>query len=440
MRAQRLLDGPVVRLPWLTSRLTHLRAPLFRNGYILLVNAGVTSVLGLLYWALAARRYPADVVGANSAAIAAISLLAALSRFELNATLIRFVPRAGRHTARLVLGCYAAIVLLALGIGTLFIAGARGGLIPAAFLDRAQITPLWFIPALAFWCLFNVQDSVLIGLRRVAWVPLENALFSVAKIGLLLVLAAALPPSGIFVSYTAPAALAVLPISALIFGRLLRRPRAAEAEGEPFSLSRFVCYSAGEYAGSLFGLTLVALPPLIVAAELGVRANAYFYLPWVIASAFAQFSSNMATSLTVEGALDEERLSAYARQMIVHVMRLVVLASAGVLLFGPWLLGLLGHDYAAHGGTLMRLLALNEIPNSLVSLYFSIARVQRRTRDIALVQGGISLVFLTLLFALLPVYGITGAGVAAVVSQGAAATVLLCTRLRPLLRPVQAER
>ena len=425
----------------LARRLVDLRSPLFRNGYILLVNAGATSVLGLVYWALAARAYPEEMVGANSAAIAAMTLLAALSRFELNATLIRYVPSAGRRTVRLVLGSYAAIMVVAACTGSLFVVGARAGVIPGGFLAKAQISPLWFVPALVFWCLFGVQDSVLIGLRQVAWVPLENALFSATKLALLLVLAGVLPLSGIFVSYTVPAAIAVLPVNLLIFAWLLpRRPATMRAGGEPLSPVALARYATGEYAGALFGLMIVSLPPLIVISMLGERANAVFYVPWVIASAFAQFSSNMATSLTVEGALDEAQLVAYARQMIVHVLRVVVLASLGLFLFGPLLLGLLGGDYAAHGGMLLRLLALNEIPNSIVSLYFAIARVQRRTRDIALVQGSICAIFLSLLLALLPHYGITGAGVAAVVSQSVAALALLCTRLRTVLWPRSAVR
>ncbi len=415
----------------------HLRSPLFRNGYILLVNAGATSGLGLLYWTLAARIYPVEVVGANSAAIAALSLLAALSRMELNATLVRYVPGAGRGTARLVLGSYAAVVALAICVGVAFIAGASSGVLHAGFMRAVGLSPLWFVPALAFWCIFNIQDSVLIGLRQVGWVPLENALFSAAKLLLLPALAGVLPLSGIFVSFTVPAALAVLPVNLLIFGWLLPR-RAPEAGAEPFSLQRFARYSAGEYAGSLFGLTLVALPPLIVEGMLGSRSNAYFYVPWVVASAFSLFSSNMATSLTVEGALDEAQLAAYTRQVLRHVTRVIALAALALVLAAPYALAVLGHDYAVHGAGLLRLLAISEVPNSLVSLYFAVARVQRRTRDIALVQAGISAVFLTLLFTLLPVYGITGAGVAAVASQALAAALLLATRMRPLLWPRRA--
>ena len=40
-----------------------LRDPLLRNGYALLLNVGVTSALGFLYWIVAARTYTAVHVG-----------------------------------------------------------------------------------------------------------------------------------------------------------------------------------------------------------------------------------------------------------------------------------------------------------------------------------------------------------------------------------------
>ena len=49
---------------WVARRLPprvteHLQSPLYRNGYALVVATGATSVLGFLYWILAARRYSA---------------------------------------------------------------------------------------------------------------------------------------------------------------------------------------------------------------------------------------------------------------------------------------------------------------------------------------------------------------------------------------------
>lgn len=414
----------------------HLREPLYRNGYLLLINAGATSGLGLIFWALAAHAYTAEVVGINSAAIAAITLLTSLAKLELNFTLIRYIPLSGRATPRLIAGIYALVLVLAALAGTLFVVAASRKLLPVNFIGRGGIPALLFVPLLVLWCLFNIQDSVLIGLRRVVWVPVENALFSITKAGLLLALAGALPATGIFVAHAGTAAIATLPVNAFVFGWVLRRDTSRRATPRaPYTLRELTRYTAGEYGGTLAAMIGAGTPPLIVTAMLGAKAGAYFYIPWIISSAFGMLSANMSMSLTVEGVLDEHHFATMARAMLAHVVKLIAGVSVVLMLGAPLLLQLMGHEYVAHGTTLLRLLALAEIPNSIVVIYFGIARVQRRTRDIAQIQAGICVLFLTLLFTLLPIYGVAGAGVAAVATQSTASVALCLTRLRPLLRP-----
>jgi O-antigen/teichoic acid export membrane protein len=411
----------------------HLREPLYRNGYLLLINAGATSGLGLIFWALAAHAYSAEVVGINSAAIAAITLLTSLSKLELNFTLIRYIPLSGRATPRLIAGVYALVLALAALSGTLFVVAASLHILPVNFIGRGGIPPLLFVPLLVLWCLFNIQDSVLIGLRQVVWVPVENALFSLTKAGLLLALASALPTTGIFVAHAGTAAIATLPVNAFVFGWVLRRNGCRAQPREPYTLRDLVRYTAGEYGGTLAAMIAAGTPPLIVTAMLGAKAGAYFYIPWIISSAFGMLSANMSMSLTVEGVLDEGRLATLTREMLAHVLKLIAAVSLFLIVSAPLLLRLMGTAYVAHGTPLLRLLALAEIPNSVMVVYFGVARVQRRTREIAQTQAWVCVVFLSLLCALLPAYGIAGAGLAAVGSQSAAAVLLFFTRLRPLL-------
>src|SRR5687768_6815166 len=66
-------------------------SPLTRNGYALAVNAALTSALGLLFWVLAARLYPADEVGIGSALISSLITLSAAAQLNLGNVLVRFV-------------------------------------------------------------------------------------------------------------------------------------------------------------------------------------------------------------------------------------------------------------------------------------------------------------------------------------------------------------
>ena len=75
----------------------HLRVPLYREGYALVLNSGLVSLFGVLYWLLAAHYYSPHVLGLNSAAISAMMFLAGVSQLNLMSALMRFIPVAGRQ-------------------------------------------------------------------------------------------------------------------------------------------------------------------------------------------------------------------------------------------------------------------------------------------------------------------------------------------------------
>jgi hypothetical protein len=82
---------------WARTPLRRLRAdlrdPLLRNGYALLVNVGVTSVLGFLYWIVAARTYSPEYVGLSSTAIVVVQFLAGVAgQPSIANALTRFIP------------------------------------------------------------------------------------------------------------------------------------------------------------------------------------------------------------------------------------------------------------------------------------------------------------------------------------------------------------
>ena len=80
-----------------------------------------------------------------------------------------------------------------------------------------------FILATALWVVFQLQDSVLIGLGRADWVLTETVAFGVIKIVLLVALATALPDEGIFASWTLPLVVVVVAVNVLVFRRLVPR-------------------------------------------------------------------------------------------------------------------------------------------------------------------------------------------------------------------------
>ena len=84
----------------------HLAVPLFRNGYSLVASTVATSILGVLFWGIAARHSSAAELGVDAALISAMTLIANVSHVNLTTALNRFVPSSGDGAGRLIAGSY----------------------------------------------------------------------------------------------------------------------------------------------------------------------------------------------------------------------------------------------------------------------------------------------------------------------------------------------
>jgi O-antigen/teichoic acid export membrane protein len=409
---------------------THFQTPLFRNAYALIFNSAATSMLGIAYWALAARYYPAEVVGENSAAIAATLLLSDVAVLYLDGAFIRFIPRAAQAAGRFILVAYLIATTVAALVSLVFLLGIQIWSPALSFLDATPWSMTWFILATTTGCIFLMQDGALTGLRQAVWVPVENTTFAVAKIALLVFLATRVPEYGIFVSWTIPAALLILPVNWLIFRRLLSKHRQATlAIAHPVIPSQVAQYVAGNYVGFLFLQAYTKLLPLMVIQLAGSRASAYFYLPWVIASSLQLVPQNMSVSLVVEGTLDQDKLRSLARRALFHTLRLLAPVALVLVLGAPLLLRIFGTAYAAEGSDLLRLLALATVPNVFFVLFIGFSRVQRHILHIVVAQAAVAVLTLTLGYILLPRYGITGVGLAWLISQVLAALAIILVAL-----------
>lgn len=422
---------------WLSAsigRLTaHSRQPLYRNAYALIASSGVTSVLGLGYWVLAARIFPAEAVGFNAAAISAMMFLAGLAQLNLISVLVRFVPETGRLASRLILGAYGISIVVALAASLIFLAGLRlwtpalGGMSSSAWLV------VWFVASTMAWCVFVLEDSAMTGLRRATWVPVSNGIFAVSKIALVVVLAGFAPTYGIFGSWTLALAVSLIFTNVLIFSRLIPRHAAtAAASSIGLPLRSIARYLSADYVASLFWLTCTTLLPVIVTSVAGVRVNAYFYLAWQIGYSLHILSISTGSSFIVEAVISRDELAEYSRRVFRHNLRIVVPAATAVALFAPYLMQVFGSAYAAEGTTLLRLLAVAAVPFSIVSLAISVARVQRRMRRVVAVLAAMCAMVLFLTEILLRNLGLTGVGIAWLTAQILLGAIVLLTQLLPL--------
>ncbi|MER5311834.1 lipopolysaccharide biosynthesis protein [Streptomyces sp. NPDC002773] len=396
---------------------------LFRNAYALMLSTGVSAALGLGFWLVAARYYSEEAVGQGSAAIAAQRMLASLTATTLTGAVVRYVPRAGRATGPLVTRLYLAstlVVGVACGVFLLTLDWWGPSYAPLGTLSAG----IFFTAASIGWALLTLQDAVLTGLRRAIWVPVGNAVFSLGKLVLLVVLAVSLPVLGVFVSWAAAIALSVVPLGWLVFRHLIPRQARADRDREPPTMREIGRFLAGDSVGSVFSLLMISLLPMMVAVRFDAAHNAFFYTAYTVGGTMEFMAINMASSLTAHASHSPDSLADGVRGALRRMVLLLVPVVLFLVVLAPLLLAPFGTEYAENGTTVLRLLAAAALPRVAVELYIGVLRVQGRTGMLAALQGTMCVLVLGSAVFLLGPFGIAGAGYA--VLGGMTVTAVAC--------------
>lgn len=409
---------------------------LYGSGYALVLSSALTSGIGFLFWIVAARSYDQSTVGENSALIFAIMFLAGVAQLNLLNVLIRFVPVAGRRASRFVLAAYlvggglAGVVGLGFALGAPIFSPALAGVL------HGSGPVLGFGAGCAVWAIFVMQDGVLAAVRRARVVTVENAVFSLAKLGFVVVLARLLPLHGIIFAWMAATAIVVLATNIYLFARALPRYVATAAERtDRIPLRGVLGYVGGDYLGTLCWLACTQLLPVLVLSGLGATATAVFSMVWTIAYALYLVPAGMGQSLVAHASVDGTRLDVGSRGVVRRSLLLLTPAVALLLVAAPLVLRILGPDYVV-GSWALRFAALSALPNVITACAVSTARVQRRMVRVVGVLAAISALVIGLAFWLMPSMGITGVGLALLIAQTVVAAVVLLAGARWLPRPI----
>ncbi|WP_458860711.1 lipopolysaccharide biosynthesis protein, partial [Streptomyces kunmingensis] len=389
---------------------------LFRNAYALMLNTGISGVLGVGFWLVAAHYYTADAVGQGSAAIAAMKFLAGLTAVTLTGALARFIPIAGRSTGRFIFRTYtgSSVAVALAAVVFLLTLDAWG---PSYRFLHGTLHGLGFVAAVVAWSLLTLQDGVLTGLRSALWVPVGNTVFSTVKLGLLIAFAVAIPTTGVFVSWVVAIAFSLLPLGWLVFRRLVpRHMETTDGKADPPTLREMGRFLAGDCTGSLFSLAVVSLVPVLIASQISSADNAYFYITTTISGTVNMLAINMGASLTVEGSHDPAQLAANTRAALRRMARIMIPVCGLLFLLAPYVLHVFGQDYADAATPLLRWLAVGAALRVVMETYFAVLRAQSRTSGLAWLQGLLCVLVLSLTLLLLPRMGLAGAGVAEISS------------------------
>jgi O-antigen/teichoic acid export membrane protein len=423
----------------LHAALSGWRDPQHRDGLALVLSSALTAVVGLLYWVVVARLFPPGTVGVNNTMISTMTLLGVAAQLNLGNALLRFVPVAGRSGRRLVAACYGVGATAAAAAGAVFALGA--GWWAPELVEAVGHGPLitFFVLSTPVWTLFVMQDYVLTAIKRATLVPVENLVFALAKIALLLVGAALAFTAAIAVSWVVTAVLVVLAVTVFLMRVLPSRGDEAAPVPSAVGVRTIARFASADWLGGLCTLAVEFGLPLLVLVSLGAESAATFGVVWAIAYGLYLISHGMGQSMVAHVASDPDALAAARRGMVTKSLALLLPAVLVIVPGAGLILTVFGAHYVATGATLLALASLSAVPNVVVTETLFAARVQQRRSVLLGVPLVLALLVIPPALLLMPVLGLAGVGVALLAGQGLMAVAILLHRWVSSRRPLTRD-
>lgn len=396
------------------------------NAGALMVSSLATGILGLAYWVVAGRCFPAAEVGAASAVISTATALASVSCLSLGGAFQRFLPIAGDKTLRCVAAGYVVVGVVAGLLGTAFVLTGFGDRILPTNAERVAFPVIVVVLAL-----YALTDPILTGLRRAPAVAVKNITLSVVKIVPLFALAGTGSALSITGSWTLLAGL----VTAVFVVRVLRTAaerRTLRSSDLP-APREMLAFQSAFFTMMLVGSTTPLVLPLIVVSTLGTTENAYFNLAWTMCTAAGLLRASVGSAFVVEASQPDADRPALLRRLRRMLCGVTAVTVAGIGLGGPVVLLIAGQEYFAAAAPLMLIMSAAAVVETVVLTYFLIAQLLRRLRLMVIVQ--IVMVAITVggTFWLIEPIGLAAAGL----SSLAAATVALLMVAAPMARGIR---
>lgn len=392
---------------------------LLSNASSLVATTGVGSVLGFVYWALAARLFTQQAVGYGSAAISAITLLGTIGMFGLGTVLIGELPRR-RPRAGLVSAALAASGLgsLILGLGFAIVAPrvSQSFVHISGTAEQAAL----FAAGVMVTGASLVFDQATIGLLRGGLQLTRNVSFAAAKLVALPATAFILHSelgAGIMISWVAGTAVSLIPVAVrlrLAGTTILPRP--------DWGVLRGLGKSAVAHSWLNIAITVPwSLIPVLVTAIVSPSANAAFYVAWMLVSFVYIVPAALSTVLFAEVAADPQVIARKIRFTLRLSLLIGLPGMIALILGGHLALSIFGTGYARIATLPLCLLAISYLPAIPKIHYIAVCRAADKipraatvltiaaTAEVtAVALGGASGGLRGLSFALLGVYLVEG--------------------------------
>lgn len=413
-------DKQLLKNPWLRgySLLNRLRGDtLLLNSLYIMISTVVTAAIGYLYWVVAAHFYIAHDLGLASALISIMTLTSTLADLGVSSMLVQMLPQRKTDAAwsltlnaGLITGTLASLVAAVIMIVVLPLFSHQ-----FAILWQDGIYAIVFVAGVPLGTIVNLLDQAFVAERNASNILLRNLVFALIKLFLLVPLTF-IGALGVFSSWVLALAIGLV-LGGLLLVTRLSRTYYLTIRGVVRQVQTMFSSLAGHHFINLGGKASLYLLPVLVTVRLSPEDNAYYYTASMVGTFFFMVSASVAVSLFAEGSHNAEDVLHKAASSSVIIGMLLGPAMLLSFLGGRYILLLFGPDYVQHALSLLMILTIAAVPDAITNIYVSILRVQKRLRWAALLNLGMALLSLTIAWILLPILGISGAGLAFLIAQ-----------------------
>lgn len=358
-----------------------------KKNSLLLLNAGslvgatlVTSILGFIYWWIAARRFSPEVVGIGSASISIMTLLGTFCIVGVGTLLITELPRQPHKATPLISTSLLVVALVGACVGILFALLAPMLSNQFSPLRENSISVLIFAAGVSLTAITSVLDQALIGLLRGTTQFARNALFAISKLIILTLISFILSHAtglSIYATWAGGNLLSLAVTVPLIF----KRKRPLKSYFPQWKLLRQLGSTALQH--HLLNITLqfpaYALPT-VVTVLLSARMNALFYVSWMIVNFIFYIPAALTVVLHAMNSAHQASLATRARVTIGLALITSLLAIGLLEVITKQVLSVFGSSYV-DGAATLRILVLAALPIIIKNHYVSICRIQDRVKS-----------------------------------------------------------
>lgn len=366
---------------------------LLRSAAALVSTSIVTSGLGFVYWAFAARAFQVVDVGESATAIAAMSLIAPFTVLGLGTMLVSKLPTMSE--GRAVLVSTAATVS---GVVGTIVAVVGAFTLPDSFLGlpgigRDPAITVMFVAAVATQSIGYMIDSALLSSVGGGMQLGRNTIQAVVKLLLLIVFALTLASYGslAIVASWLIANVVSIAVMALALIRRYRLP-VRQCLPNPSVLRGLHFHAAKHHMLNIALFTPFFAMPILANVILGSEQAAYLYATWSVAGFLFYVPIALATALFASGARNSQTFVKEYRFTLRSALLICAVANIGVLLLGFWVLHIFGADYAANGRTALTLMCLGGFGLIIKDHHVAVARVTGTVGREAMLIGGLGVV------------------------------------------------